>query len=653
MLHANCQQAISYLVFRHKTRQVRFEARIELKGAEMRAFVLFLIAHLCLSNMALGLDTGLLEHYLNKNVELPSNTRAITSEVAREAVATHFRDVVSNARYQRSPRLQYWQDYGKVIKKYSEISRALPVFVGSETTEPKVARYLVGFNQGSFVYGFVAVDPVDASIQAKLMWDDKLEPIWKVPLEVWKSAASVNDISELVELVPPYAQFTTGIPVNPQNGEYTIVDGVIDLPYKTQEERSCWCERFNEQYGTELNVTLNHSLGRRTATSKCLSVAVSCIADWWAVQTGGNLPSYRNGAGGQKEYGFNPRLCETLYFKNAISEAGLAERTLQNLGKLIGVGISASGQFKLVGRDRVTGEPIAYSPRGYARSICESKEEVSPDPLVPSLIQYETTSNHFYMDQPPMPIVLDENFLARVTEARDAADFGESERFSLSPWAGKKLSREEKEAMLIKALDTWGPLYAQHVKRSSDGNPSTGLLASGVHACMMVGYGSYNERLHFVYKETFGEATERYVEDSFLGPSYRIMPAEYFWQVIAFPHHLYVDLSVTEEENSLSGLITIRTNRNAQPINVEHLVVLVDGIQRRGCLVPTQKGSYEFTVDGVKGKRLEVRVTRRYFADRLGRNAFGRGATLSADGNWTIDEEALEPIDGEALGIVK
>jgi len=218
----------------------------------------------------------------------------------------------------------------------------------------------VGLEVNGAVGGFFAVDPVTCDIQADLMWTMDLKPLWMVPAAIWNKAASVNDIKTLVELVPPYIQFTAGIPVDPEDSALNIVDGIVNaLPLKSQEERADRVDWFNNEFGTSLEVTLNEHGGRRTGTSKCMSIAASYLGDWWTVRTGKELPVYTNGVGGQKEYGFNPRLLECRFFEKA------ADRRF--LGKYI-------GNFKVapMAKDRVTGEKVPYSPRGYARILTET-----------------------------------------------------------------------------------------------------------------------------------------------------------------------------------------------------------------------------------------------------------------------------------------
>jgi len=411
---------------------------------------------------------------------------------------------------------------------------------------------------------------------------------------------------------------------------------VLDLPKKTQEERRENVEAFNREIGREAGVRMRHSLGRRTATSKCLAIAASYLADWWIVTTGGTLSPYRNAAGGQQEYGINPRHLESIYFERAREEAGIVARTVMGFGNLTGLHLHARGNFKLVGRDRVTREPIPYSPRGYARILSETNAGIVSDPLVPDHMQYEHGENPFAMDEHPLLMVIDRNLMARRTRRRDERRYEDNDDayFQIAEWSARERSTKEKEQLLIAALHAWGPLYAQHMQRDRRGNPQSGIRAKGVHACVIVGYKKIDDRMHFIYRETFGNATHRYLEDSFLGPAYRAFPIEFFYQAIAFPHTLQPSLTsvTTADDGSLTGRLEVRTNRGNTLVSPDAITVQIDE-QKYADIELTRKapGSYQFRLapDAIQNARnIRFSVSKRYFTSGNGTDTFSADMTI-------------------------
>lgn len=581
-------------------------------------------------------DTGLLEHPLNLNAELPQVDDAIGPSQAVAAARTHFATVRARKPGKDEPLEQYWRDYQTVLGRWKEPSTAKPVIITSEDGTPLIARFLVGLRKGNQVGGFVAVDPKDASIVSKLMWTPDLDPLWVVDLAIWEKAETVNDIEALEELVPPYSQFTSGIPIDPHDPAFNIVDGVVDvMPFKTQEERKAHVQWLNETYATSLRMPVKAKRGRRAATSKCMSVAASYVADWWTVQTGNTLPSYKNPAGGQKEYGYNPRLLEALFYAKS--------KKNKFFGKWTGDWRTAP-----FAHDLVTGEPISYSLRGYARLLAETGTGATPDPLIPSALTYETEDNHFHMDQKPHLLKIftegafTGNSIRKDMKRLDDPDFP----ISVPPDYGSPVSADR----IVKALDTWGVLLGQHMRRKLDGSPADSTFGTGVHAVQIVGWTKREGRTWLVYRETFGDASNRYLEDSFLGPSFRIMPIEYFYQAFAFPHHLYPDLSLKPGRGGeLAGSLKVTTNHALEPIDPDLFEVLVDGkpSTRARIRKESERGSYNLRIPHRvirNAARIEVRVAKRYFADQEGRNGFGIAVEKRDGGDWQVVNGPLEPV---------
>jgi hypothetical protein len=598
---------------------------------------IFLVFLFQCSASVYALDTGLLKHYLNIDMKLPQVDEAITPSVAVKAVENHIRKLRSNESFPDGL-ADFNADYIAVLGKWTVLSSAKPVILVKEDGDSLVARYLVGFVKDDKVGGFFSVDPINGSVQTDIMWTYDLDPLWIVPKAIWDKAATVNEIDELAELVPPFEQFTSGVPVSAHDGSLNFVDGVVDsLPFKTQEERKERVEWFNSKFGTEFKVQMSSSEGRRTATSKCMSVAASYVGDFWTVETGNKLPSYTNGVGGQKEYGHNPRLLECLFFENR-NKTGLS-------GKW-------AGNFKTApfGKDRVTGETIPFSPRGYSRVLVETGEGLVADNLVPHVLQYETNNLHFGMDQKPVLIqILTEGiFPGRTIKSDIRESYMDDFPFSLAPSYGEPFTFDG----MKKALDTWGPMLGQQVGRDSKGNPRKGAFGMGVHCVMIVGTGFVNGKDMVIYKETFGDGSSDYLEDSFLGPAYRAMPLEYFYQGIAFPHHLYLNLAKLShfEDASLGGNLTITTNKGQQPVDsIDSISIYVDGkVAGSAMAKPLGNGNYSIWIpfhETINATKIEIRAKKKYFADSNAMNGFGVSASRTDGKHWVVDEEVPLPID--------
>ena len=587
-------------------------------------------------------NVGLVDHWLNPNVQLPTPREAITPRQAQLAARRHIVEILAEPLTEKVVRRQYWEDYQSVLRQYPTTSKALPVLIDTKkNAEPRIARYLVGLQmpEEGMVGGFIAIDPTNGDVQCRLMWapdphektETRLEPLWQIPEDVWQNANSINDIEALAELIPPYPQFTAGIPVDIadalRQGFTFVGEDPRSLPLKTQEERHQQISWINQNFDLDLGT----ELGRRSGTSKCLSVATSYAADWWAVHTGHTPGYYTNPIGGQREYGFNPRMIESIFYQRAQIEGGFL-----------------SGDFRMapLSGDKVTGEPIPFSVRGYARILTETQEAITADNLAPQIFSYETRVNHFYMDQPPLLIQIGPvGVLGGFNTWQDMQRAkSPSPSYTLAQHYGEAVAPEQ----LAKALDTWGPLLVQHRPRTPRGNPLVALFGLGIHTVLMVGYGrDSSDQMLFVYRESFGPCTHTYIEDSYLGPSYRMMPISYFRGAIAFPHHLYPKLeSINENSKALQVDLRVTTNRERDPISPDLIRLLVDDKPVNFDISFIAKGLARIRIDIslVKhARKIEVRVAKSHFADAKGRNGFGIAAKHT-ELDWVVNENPLEPI---------
>lgn len=599
-----------------------------------KGLCLFIALLLMLSvQLAFANDTGVFDYFLNIDAKLPLAGESISADDAAQAVRERIEAVRKGAGTGEAGLDKYWSDYRKVLEKYNEVTTAKPVLIDSHG-KTVIARFLVGVKTNGAVGGFFAVDPNNGSIQSELMWSSDFKPLWILAESTWNKAQSVNEMVPLAELIPPFAQFTTGVPVDPKDSSLFIVDGIVDaLPVKGQEERAERVDWVNNEFGTSFKFALKDHKGRRTGSSKCMSIAASYLGDWWTVRTGNDLPSYVNGVGGQMEYGFNPRMLECRFYEKANERHFLAKYL---------------GNFKVapMSKDRVTGEKVPYSPRGYSRILTETDEGSTPDNLVSEAVKYETTKNHFSMDQKPhIAQIFTEGFFPKRAIKSDLKNVKDSDfPFTLHKNYGEALDVNSIKEM----LETWGPLLGQHMGRNDDGTPKTTRFGMGVHCIMIIGTGLVNGEEMLVYRETFGNASPDYLEDSFLGPTFRAMPIRFFYQAIAFPHHLYVEIDElkTVDDGNLGGMVTVKTNRGMDNVDVDAIEIFVDGKPAsEGRAKHIGNGQYRLWLPGssVDAGRVDIRVSKKYFADKDGNNSFGIGVEKSGS-EWTVNKKQLVPV---------
>ena len=540
-----------------------------------------------------ALDQGDLANEWVKRLDLPGAESPVPDGRIIQTVRQHI-EKIRNAKPEATPARRQWlADYREVLERHPVHGEPKPIL----TAEGQISRYVVGFVLGDgTVGGFLFVSPDGTEICGEMHWTPELNPLWTVDLNTWNQAGSINEIPELEELVTPSSAFTMGIPVEPvDHPSWTFVRGAQDeMPYKTQEERKAWLTQLNEKYKPER--PLEAFTGRRTGTSKCMSVAASYVADWWCTQVGRELPTYTNGVGGQKEYGHNPRRLESIFY-------------LRNKDE--GSPFNWDFQTAPFGKDRVTGERVPFSMRSYARILTETDASSFSDSLFPS-VRYEYFDNPFAMDDGPV-------FLY------------------------KRASYDEEK--LKEALNTWGPLLAQHTSRSKEGRPKRFV---GIHGVVLVGYGELNGRTVFVYRESFGENSSRYLEDSFGGPRLRAFSLPFLYQAIAFPHRLELDLNSETDDNGHSSIsIAVATNRGQDKVDPDTWMVQLDGEMVDVTPVKIATGTYRLELDvpeGTPTAQVTIFAGREYFADKEGNGVFSNTVPISRGYSHASDEsgQAIE-----------
>ena len=165
---------------------------------------------------------------------------------------------------------------------------------------------------------------------------------------------------------------------------------------------------------------------------------------------------------------------------------------------------------------------------------------------------------------------------------------------------------------------------------------------------MIIGTGLINDEEMLIYRDTFGNTSSDYLEDSFLGPTLRAMPLRFFYQAISFPHHLYVESNEFKigKDGSLNGIISVKTNRMTDSVDVDSVDVYIDGkLDIQGRARSMGNGQYRIWIplNIEEADKIEIRVSKRYFADKAGNNSFGIQIIRSGN-QWISNKDQLLPI---------
>lgn len=408
-------------------------------------------------------------------------------------------------------------EFARKIGHYSDFYREL-LKVLQKNSEPgmpktllfngKPAKILVPLNlDAKRIGGFFQLSTDGRKILSYLPWNSSFEPLFIIEREKWEKAASADLIEECKELMPISEGHSAGVPVElSELTDLFIIDYVDQLPSKTQEEREAH---------TSVNGLKAH-LGRRTGSSKCLSYAASLASDWWNIAQGNKIGKYDSFVNGAREFGMNPRMVESLYFKFPKCPYSFVKET---------------------GLDRVTGEKIPYSPKHYAyiMSSIDLPEKFN-DPLKTN-IGYNLPANKFGMDLP-----FDNSFNK----------------------TGGKIEKIRQD------LQKYGIIYAQHTSRLFSDKVS--LVLQGVHAVNIVGTAKLKGEPVVIYYETFGKNGRDYIEDSFYGPALRAFPVKFFYQGIYFPHRIIAGIRTGKD----GAEISFKTHAGKK-IAPEKIQVMVNG----------------------------------------------------------------------------
>lgn len=427
------------------------------------------------------------------------------------------------------------QDLKEVLKRYPEPGQA-KVF----KFNGKTVKILVPLNlDAKSVGGFFQLSADGTRIISYLIWNKDMRPVFILDRNKWEKTDDAGLLPELVELMPLKEGYSAGTPVEKSDlTDLFLIDYLDMLPGKTQEELAAYTS----------TVSLKSHLGRRTGSSKCLAYSASIASDWWNIAQGNKLGSYDSFVNGIREYGINPRLVESLYFKFPKCPYSF---------------------IKEIGKDRVTGEKVPYSPKHYAWILSSIKLPDSVKDSLRSSISYKTPQNLFGMDLP-----YDNSF-------------------------NKSKGRIEK----VRAdLERYGIMYAQHTSRLF--NNKVSMKLQGVHSVNIVGTAKLKGEPVAIYYETFGKNHRDYLEDSFYGPSLRAFPIKFFYQGIFFPHRIIPKVSIRNNKANISFKTAEGTS-----IAPENLSIEINGKASNA----KPAGKFSIALPNKDVNILKIRFSRRYF----------------------------------------
>jgi len=285
-------------------------------------------------------------------------------------------------------------------------------------------------------------------------------------------------------------------------GEMFILPHVLTtLPYKNVQETQAWVEQVNREFGP--TPPWRYRPERRLGHYKCMSVSASTILDWYALERGEALPGFRSWLNGTGERGFDHRVIDAIYYQRAASNAyrGYALLTTH--------------------LDPVEQTPISYQMEAFARIITMASEPG---------IQLERVLEAADVSLPGV---------THRVRAADFLDFPYHVVFRYTPSTQVARDPEPYNRILVDALEQHGPVYAGIRLRFAS---SGGIVAehdiarlaipnvSG-HGVVIVGYVRQAGRTYFVYRETFGDFDDEFVDG---GPAYRVYPVHGFNEAYSF-----------------------------------------------------------------------------------------------------------------------
>jgi hypothetical protein len=270
------------------------------------------------------------------------------------------------------------------------------------------------------------------------------------------------------------------------------------IAYKSTQETAEQVEHVNATYAPAPRWVFRPE--RRMGHYRCMATAASLVLDWFALRGGATLPEYTSLFDGRPYRGFDPKVLDAMYFERAVSEPKLFR---------LAVGSHA---------DPVSGIPVPYSVAAYARLV----EDATAHP------------GSRAVRDPQLPVTFEADFAPTgplVAERVLGPTFQWRALLGVYP-------RTDSER-LRRAIEERGPLLAGIKVRFSNLHGvfrdtrlgDLPIVGSSGHGVVIVGWIEKDDRLYFVYRETFGDCDEERVD---CGPAYRIYPVYGFNEVFAF-----------------------------------------------------------------------------------------------------------------------
>lgn len=361
-----------------------------------------------------------------------------------------------------------------------------------------------------------------------------------------------------------------------------IIPGYELLPHKNQEETPGWVEHVNRQIRAKNERRRSDQIlewvydGRPNEPPfSCLSYGISTVLDWWTLQCGSELPSYRSSNHGGLERGWDPRLFELEYFYRASTKDPY---------------YAMFSRYLPIERDPVRQNATPYSPLGYAEIAVENRAYANPDPYTDEIYRYSPGRN-------PLEGQYLQLFSNRLLRARTPDRYAR---------------------VLAEAVDKWGIAFVQleETKRPR---------AFGAHAINVIGYfcmepdGRYlqcpdnkseedwGRTAYFVVHDSFGDFPADKIRDASGGSAYRAVRIGSVDEAYVFPHSLRVTARpLPGREGAWSVTVT---NRCGRPMELERAQVSAGRIESAGRDGFTLAGAAQTAVG------LELAVKHYYEAD--------------------------------------
>lgn len=233
------------------------------------------------------------------------------------------------------------------------------------------------------------------------------------------------------------------------------------------------------------------------------------VADWWAIELGRKLKSYKSLVNGNIEHGFNPRKLEAIYIKRS-------KKHFKTYWTVPWLGI-------------IRKLPSPVNPVGYAKILTDRKSEEVMDPTIPG-VRFNLKPNDYPM-----------------------------EHMWKSVFDGKK---KHKTSLLIDAIRNHGPVLSQleldHAR-----------FLPGAHTPAIIGYGilkkGFPKRVVFIVHDSYGDHPKDYKQDARGGSLYRYVPSKMIDEAIVFPHVVRVSYKTVSNQLVLafhnSGNVPVKVNK--------------------------------------------------------------------------------------------